>query len=311
MDNHRSSTDFGARAITGRISTSELAGRWKAQFGLDVDRFFSASEIVLERIAPHSYLRFTPALPGDSQFYSLLMRRMGYEAAAKAEFQQASVEVRQGHKILDVGCGTGNFSIVCNGQYSGIDTNPSAIEEGIELGRNVRLGFVQNEPSNAYDVVTVFQVLEHVDDPSSFMRACVQCVKPGGSIIVSTPNMNGIMGWVPNDLLNYPPHHLTWWSASSLQSLLENLGCELIRVWEQPLQRTHFQAAFTALAWPRDERHFTSSHLFPVVSTGMRALAHFAAKKWDQIPFIKGHTVMIVARKLSDTSLRTASSPGK
>lgn len=293
------SQDRSMGEVLGKISAVQLAQIWKSKFGLDVERFFLAPEILLEPVSPYGYYRFRLAKPGDLSFYSQLMRRMGYEAAEKAEFREAAREITPHDKVLDVGCGTGNFSVRCPGAYRGIDTNPTAVEDGIRMGRNVNCAFLQNEEPDSYDVVTLFQVLEHVDDPVNFLKACVACLRPGGQLIVSTPNMNGIMGWVSNDVLNYPPHHMSWWSPLSLQAIITDIGCELVRTWEQPLQRTHLQTALNALFWPRDETHLTSSLGFRFVGLGTRLLAHFASSKWqDGVPFIKGHTVMIVARKM-------------
>ncbi len=285
-------------SFSGRISTAQIVRMWHSQFGLDVDRFFSSAEVVLESVPPYNYYRFTPAQPGDTTFYGTLMRAIDYEDAEKAEFREAALEIMSHDKVLDVGCGTGNFSVLCPGKYYGIDTNPCAVEDAARLGRNVRIGFVHEEPSDLYDVVTVFQVLEHVENPESFIKACINCLRPGGRLIISTPNMDGVMGWTTNDILNYPPHHMSWWSPSSLQLIVKDFGCEPIRIWEQPLQRIHLQAALTALFWPRDETHLKSSVLFPCLSFGLRILAHFIAKKWESVPFIKGHTVMVVAQKM-------------
>lgn len=284
--------------VLGKISAAQLVRIWRSKFGLDVKRFFSSSEVLLEPVSPYGYYRFRPAEPGDTVFYSQLMRRMGYEAAEKAEFREAAREIGPRDEVLDIGCGTGNFSVTCPGIYRGIDTSPTAVEDGAKMGRNVNCAYVENEQPDTYDVVTLFQVLEHVADPVSFLKSCVACLRPGGRLIVSTPNMNGIMGWVANDILNYPPHHMSWWSPLSLQAIVKDAGCEPGRVWEQPLQRAHFHTALNALFWPRDETHLTSSPVFRIVCLGTRILARLAASRWhDSVPFIMGHTVMVVAHK--------------
>jgi SAM-dependent methyltransferase len=281
----------------GRISTPALSKLWRSKYGIDVDRFFSSGELELKAVLPYKYFRFTSAQSGDPDFYAQLMARLGYEVAEKAEFREAANHVNSADRVLDVGCGTGNFSQLCRGIYRGIDTNPLAVQDAGRLRRNVHLARVQDEGPDSYDLVTVFQVLEHVDDPKSFLQACVKCVRPGGRIVVSTPDMDGFIGHMTNEVLNYPPHHLTWWSEESLSALLEDCGCEPIGIWHEQLRRDHVRGALTALLSPRGEAHLNSSIFFRGVDLASGLLARFVYPKWNEIPFIKGHTVMVQAKK--------------
>ncbi len=251
----------------------------------------------LEAVPPYNYLRFTSARPGDAEFYAALMGRIGYDRADKAEFAEAAREIVPADQVLDVGSGSGNFSVPCAGVYHGIDTNPAAVEVGRNAGRNVHLGVALDQAPNAYDVVTLFQVLEHVDDPRNLLRACVRSLRTGGRLIVSTPDKEGFMGYVTNEILNYPPHHMTWWSAASLCALIQDCGCEVSSVWHEPLRRDHLRAAISALLWPRNEEHLTESVRFRVMELGAKFLARMAGGKWKQVPFVRGHSVMVVARK--------------
>jgi SAM-dependent methyltransferase len=283
--------------VKGKISTSTLAKMWQSAFGLNVDRFFSSPEIELQPVPPYNYYRFTFARPGDGEFYGRLMRRIGYESAERSEFGEAALEIAEGEKVLDVGSGTGNFSTRCRGEYKGLETNPVAVEDAAKLGRNVHLGLVEDEVPESYDAVVAFQVLEHVDDPKEFIKACVRCLRPGGRLILSVPDMNGFVGYATNELLNYPPHHMTWWTESSLRALIADCGCEPIKVWYEPLRKLHLCGALSAIFWPRGERHLVSSIRFRIMRLGIRVLSRIAASKWDHVPFIKGHTMMVVATK--------------
>ncbi len=286
-----------AVSVAGKISTSTLTRLWRSKYGIDTARFFTAPEMALEPVSPYNYLRFTGARPGDTDFYSALMGRIGYDRADKPEFTEAAREIFPADQVLDVGAGSGNFSVPCLGIYRGIDTNPAAVAAGRNAGRNVHLGTVQDEGAGNYDVVTLFQVLEHVDNPGDLLRACIRRLRSGGKLIVSTPDMEGFMGYLTNEILNYPPHHMTWWSAASLCALIEDCECEVSRVWHEPLRRDHLRAALSALLWPRNEEHLTESARFRAMELGAKFLARMAGGKWEQVPFVRGHSVMIVARK--------------
>jgi len=284
-------------SFRGKISVLTLSKMWKSKYGVSVDRFFASGELELIPVQPYNYYRFSSAKSGDAEFYGKLMRHMGYDCAEKPEFSEAILAIDPRDKVLDVGCGIGNFSLRCPGLYRGIDTNPTAVEDAAKLGRNVQYGMVQDEEPNSYDVVTAFQVLEHVDDPNTFLRACISCLRPGGILIISTPNMGGVVGYTTNEILNYPPHHMTWWSHSSLQSLISDCDCELTSLWLEPLQPIQFRIALLALLWPRNEKHLTTSRFFPVFELAIKVLARIAGKLWGEIPFIAEQTVMVVARK--------------
>jgi len=281
----------------GKIPTALLKKIWRSTYDSDVDRFFPTDEIELECIQPYGFLKFTHASGGDAEFYRSLMRLRGYSSPNKAEFREAAQWTAPGEKVLDVGCGIGNFSVLCRGEYRGVETNPGAVEDAAKLGRNVHQGFVEEEEQGSFDVVTVFQVLEHVDDPESFLKACVGCVRPGGRIILSTPDADGVMGYAVNEILNYRPHHLTWWSETSLRAILKDHQCEVTEVWSEPLQGMHLRLLLSTLFWPRREKHFTSSILYHIANFGFRVLGRIARRSWIEVPFVRGHTVMVMATK--------------
>lgn len=107
-----------------------------------------------------------------------------------------------GKKVIDVGCGGGILaeSMAKKGAtVTGIDLSEKALKvadlHSLESGVNIRYQKIsaeemaQAEPAQ-FDVVTCMEMLEHVPDPASVIRACSQMVKPGGSVFFSTLNRN-------------------------------------------------------------------------------------------------------------------------
>jgi 2-polyprenyl-6-hydroxyphenyl methylase/3-demethylubiquinone-9 3-methyltransferase len=109
----------------------------------------------------------------------------------------------QGLKVLDVGCGGGILSDAmarAGAQVLGIDLADKALKvaqlhaletqtPGVQY-RSISAEDLAAEQAAQFDVVTCMEMLEHVPDPASVVRACATLVKPGGWVFFSTLNRN-------------------------------------------------------------------------------------------------------------------------
>lgn len=105
-------------------------------------------------------------------------------------------------RILDVGCGGGILSegmALRGARVTGIDMGDMplrvaelhTLESGVEVEyRRVTAETLAAEQPEVFDVVTCMEMLEHVPDPSSVVRACARLVRPGGRVFFSTLNRN-------------------------------------------------------------------------------------------------------------------------
>lgn len=109
----------------------------------------------------------------------------------------------QGKQVLDVGCGGGILADAMarkGAQVLGVDLSTKALKvaqlHALEAQtpniqyREVSAEALAAEQPGTYDVVTCMEMLEHVPDPASVVRACSQLVKPGGWVFFSTLNRN-------------------------------------------------------------------------------------------------------------------------
>lgn len=109
----------------------------------------------------------------------------------------------QGQRALDVGCGGGILSDAmarAGAQVTGIDLASKALKvaqlHALEAQtpnvtyREISAEALAAEQPGSFDVVTCMEMLEHVPDPASVVRACATLVKPGGRVFFSTLNRN-------------------------------------------------------------------------------------------------------------------------
>ncbi|MCP5160391.1 MAG: bifunctional 2-polyprenyl-6-hydroxyphenol methylase/3-demethylubiquinol 3-O-methyltransferase UbiG [Hahellaceae bacterium] len=107
-----------------------------------------------------------------------------------------------GKKVLDVGCGGGILSEgLCQrgAHVTGIDMGEAplavarlhGLESGIKVDyRRITVEALAEAEPEQYDVVTCLEMLEHVPQPASVVRACARLLKPGGQLFLSTLNRN-------------------------------------------------------------------------------------------------------------------------
>ena len=119
----------------------------------------------------------------------------------RLDYVEEKGELR-GKRVLDVGCGGGLLSEAMarrGAQVTGIDLAPLTIEvaELHALESQLSIRYVREaaeahaaHAAGAYDAVTCMEMLEHVPEPESVLRALHDLVRPGGDIIVSTLNRN-------------------------------------------------------------------------------------------------------------------------
>jgi SAM-dependent methyltransferase len=110
-------------------------------------------------------------------------------------------------RILDVGCGTGANLVALGrfGEVEGVDISPDAIEFCRERGlNNVRLGQAERLPyeDRTFDIVTSFDMVEHLDDDLAGLREIRRVLRPGGRTLIFVPAFMFLWG-VQDDVSNH------------------------------------------------------------------------------------------------------------
>lgn len=184
---------------------------------------------------------FSPAISGSEAFYAeLTSSSPSYYCEDKWEFEFVRGILDRNDTILDIACGSGAFIQSATGLVSsvyGIDSNAHAVKTAVTKGLPVQEALVEvfsENHSEEFDVVTAFQVIEHLDSILPFVKAAYQCVKPGGYLVLSVPNRERRTR--DNfEALDHPPHHLSRWNEEQFRVLAEKLDAHVIRMIKQPM----------------------------------------------------------------------------
>lgn len=187
---------------------------------------------------------FSPAIPGSSQFYSEFTSSCPhYYTDHKWEFDYVKSFLKREHKVLDVACGKGAFlrSIMDSVETAtGIDTNPDVMREKNETKLRIYNQSVEEfsvEHGEEFDLVSAFQVIEHLGCVMPFVMSAYRCVKPGGVLVLSVPNRARRRD-LSYGSLDYPPHHMSRWDEDQLSMIAMALNSELVSIAKQPLDKS-------------------------------------------------------------------------
>jgi SAM-dependent methyltransferase len=183
------------------------------------------------------------------KFYSLEYfegeaSRKGYssyredEAVLRANFRELLDRiVPQRGDLLDVGCAYGYFLDEARRRFSvkGVEIS----EEVARVGRDrfqldIRSGprALDDFAPNSFDVITLWDVIEHLGRPRSTLLQCARLLRPGGELYLTTGDIESPLARVLGRrwrLMN-PPQHITYFSEETMRGFLSSCGLEMIAV---------------------------------------------------------------------------------
>ena len=145
---------------------------------------------------------------------------------------------KSGGAILDIGCSSGGFLSTMNTRdwkLYGIEMESSTAQRAREAtGATVFVGDAVDAPfaPASFDVITAFDLLEHVYDPRQFLAKVLYWLKPGGIFYALTPNIDSweakVFGthWFGLEL----PRHLSYFSPKSVRYVMNQIGFSEVSV---------------------------------------------------------------------------------
>lgn len=141
-------------------------------------------------------------------------------------------------RILDAGCGTGlflKFARDAGHDVQGIELSESAVQYGRQVyGIPIEQGTLEGAdlPSEAFDVVTMWHVLEHTPDPVAALKVVEHVLKPGGMLLFGVPSIDSFEAkmfgrrWFSLDA----PRHLVHFSPGTARRAVECAGMSVERI---------------------------------------------------------------------------------
>ena len=187
----------------------------------------------------------------SEEYYSHQENKKGfipkvYEAVKKVnlkyKYKLATYGINQG-KLLDIGCGVGDFLHTAE-EHEWDCTGVEPSEEAKFIARKrIKANVITSDemeqiPDVTFDLITMWHVLEHVDDLKWQVDQLERLVKPQGRIVIAVPNYKSYDAqfykelWAAYDV----PRHLSHFNKTTLTKIFKSKGLELIKteklIWD-------------------------------------------------------------------------------
>ncbi len=207
------------------------------------------SSAELNKYYPDDYHPFTVGMVGSARTLQAMISDRGI--TQKVNFVNHLIGLKgQG---LDVGCATGEFiDRMSKSGWEMTGLEPSEYASRLAMER-YRVKVITNSlekcrlPVGKYDLVTLWDVLEHLQDPRAGLLKIRKSMKAGGWLVLSIPNIRSWDGrfwgkyWLGWDI----PRHLTLYGFDSIRQLLNQSGFEFKKYYSFSLHHTSFVFSFS------------------------------------------------------------------
>jgi len=142
---------------------------------------------------------------------------------------------RSNIRLLDVGCSSAAESVGV--QAEGVEPSPNPAQTAVAHGLKVQQGFIEDLHlhDESFDVITLFEVVEHLSDPLPLFKECHRILSLGGIMIVRTGNTDSWTArcmrgnWEYFDMTRHGGH-ISFFSPSSFDLLARRSGFKIIRL---------------------------------------------------------------------------------
>jgi SAM-dependent methyltransferase len=266
--------------------------------GCDLEIFMNSKDGVLNadtlgssrtEVTPGKILRcrtcgfvFSAFRPTDEELHTLY-REMdptvyeretpGRQRTAERHLKMVQQYLTSG-RLVDVGCASGSFlSVAADAGWMVTGVEPSEILANRAIKALTGRGEIYcstlqraNLSSSSFDALTLWDVLEHVTHPVSFLTDCVRLLKPGGYLFLNLPDISSIQArFLRERWPLFLPEHLNYFDRNTLKFCAEKTGLEWVGFDRRP-------ASFTL----RYVLYRLAQHKIPTTTLGYKILQNNA-----------------------------------
>lgn len=285
-----------ARLLT-TILVDDLIIQYQKQLKIDVSKYFkNIKKIGIYECVKTSYCFYYPFnIDGDSLFYQQLQEFGWYYMPYKWEHKMVETFLKGNERILEIGSGAFDFvnkMETLGFNITGLELNEDSVLKAKDKGLKAYSETVQEYAEinkENYDVVCSFQVLEHISEVHSFIKAQIDCLKIGGKLIIAVPNNDSFIRFTKNFILNSPPHHMGLWNTKSLISIAKLFNLEVESVVYEPLQPYHLNSYVNLMVQEKINKNKLTRVIFNKMRL-RRLFVYLVSKFSNQI---HGHTMLV------------------
>jgi len=157
--------------------------------------------------------------------YTGTENRIAYEKeTGTSRFLRTMDEIKDGDRVLDIGCGIGQFTTLVKGMFPncevwGTDISGEVIDQNKRENSSIKyfqqiVGNQTELPNDYFDLVFSGEVLEHLDEPSDLFRDAHRVLKTGGKFVITTPSGSHIQS----------PEHMYEFEHEDIEKLYKENG---------------------------------------------------------------------------------------
>ncbi|MEM7333744.1 MAG: class I SAM-dependent methyltransferase [Chloroflexota bacterium] len=215
----------------------DIAGDFKLVKCKKCGLIYQNPQLSFEELKKHYPDDYLPYRSEANESQQSMLDRISQNHGIQRQCQRVINKRPSAGTILDVGCATGYFlKAMAEKGWTAKGVEPSAYASAYareQLQLDVQTGVLADYQSEEkFDVITLWDVLEHVNDPLETLQQARQLLKPNGLIVISLPNPSGIeaalfgnywVGWER-------PRHLFLFTPKLIQAYLEKTGYRFLTI---------------------------------------------------------------------------------